>query len=270
LTCERREYVEVEAVIAELSEWLQRGEQADYITLAGSGEPTLHSRFGEVIRFIRDHTSIPVALLTNGTLLHLPEVRKQALQANVVKATLSSSHQDSFARIHRPCPEATFERLFSGESQFRREFSGSLWLEVFLLEGINSEVEEIESIADAAFRLKPDRIHLNTCVRPPADSAAMPLSMERLAAVATLFKPVGEIMAEFRDSRPGELRAGENAIFELLRRRPCTTCQIAAVFGMHPNEVAKHLGALVRAHRIHSQQREAEVFFLVKERSEDL
>lgn len=88
-TLERREYVPAAEVIEELDDWIKSGGEADYITLSGSGEPTLHSRFGEIIEFARGASSIPVALLTNGSTLGIPEVRAAAAKADVVKISLS-------------------------------------------------------------------------------------------------------------------------------------------------------------------------------------
>ena len=83
-TIRRREYVPTERVIEELKHWLSSDGQADYITLSGSGEPTLHTGFGKILDFIRTNTDIPAALLTNGAMLYLPAVRQAASTANVV------------------------------------------------------------------------------------------------------------------------------------------------------------------------------------------
>lgn len=256
-----REYVPVDAVTAELKTWLESGEPADFITLAGSGEPTLHERFGEIIRFIRERTRIPVALLTNGTLLYRPEVRKQAANADVVKVTLTSWDRESFERIHRPCDGVTFERLVEGERLFRDEFPGRLWLEVFLLDGINAEPGQVKRLAETARLIRPDCIHLNTCVRPPAEADAKPVSAARLAGLASLFTPAAEVIAEFKSEKPVAMQASEDAVFEMLRRRPCTAAQIAEVFGMHLNELSKYLGDLIRSGRVRAIHRDSDIYY---------
>ncbi len=264
-TDRRREYVPADAVTAELETWLESGETADFITLAGSGEPTLHERFGEIIRFIRERTRIPVALLTNGTLLYQPEVRKQAANADVVKMTLTSWDQTSFERMHRPCDGVTFERLVEGERLFRGEFGGRLWLEVFLLDGINAESDQVKRLAETARLIRPDCIHLNTCVRPPAEAAARPVPEARLAELASLFSPAAEVIAEFKTEKPVAMQASEDAVFEMLRRRPCTAAQIADVFGMHLNELSKYLGSLVRTGRVQTVHRDRDIYYTVAE-----
>jgi wyosine [tRNA(Phe)-imidazoG37] synthetase (radical SAM superfamily) len=110
-TMTRKEYVPVHAVLAELGAWIKENGKADYVTLSGSGEPTLHSDFGEVLQFIRSRSSIPAVLLTNGTLLHLPEVQEAASYAHVVKVSLSAWDQASFGWVNRPHPELSFSRV---------------------------------------------------------------------------------------------------------------------------------------------------------------
>ena len=120
--------------------------QADYLTLSGSGEPTLHAEFGRVLAFLRDQP-IPSVLLTNGTLLNLPEVREAAALAQVVKVSLSAWDRKSFEWVNRPHPQLAFESFFDGLKQFRNGYDGQLWLEVFLLTGINAMARDVEKIA---------------------------------------------------------------------------------------------------------------------------
>jgi wyosine [tRNA(Phe)-imidazoG37] synthetase (radical SAM superfamily) len=167
-TITRREYVPIKAVLDELGRWLKRGGKPDHITLSGSGEPTLHSRFGEVLRFVRTNSAIKAVLLTNGSLFHLPEVRRQALQAHIVKVSLSAWDQASYGWVNRPHPDLDFKQLIEGQKSFREEFKGEMWIEVFLVAGMNSIPSDVAKIAALVDLLKPDRIHLNTAVRPPA------------------------------------------------------------------------------------------------------
>jgi wyosine [tRNA(Phe)-imidazoG37] synthetase (radical SAM superfamily) len=260
-TLERREYVPTEDVLAELGDWLNSGGQADYISLAGSGEPTLHSGFGKVLRYIREHSDIPSALLTNSTLLHLPEVRAAAAEADVVKASLSAWNQASFGWINRPDPHLRFDDILAGLQTFRSEYSGQIWLEVFLVGGMNATRADVRKIAALAATIAPDRIQLNTAVRPPAEDFATPLSRRQLEELAPLFEPPAEVIAEFDRSAAPKFEVNLESICAMLQRRPCTAGQIAQVFGLHPNEVAKYLGRLVREARIRSESRDGEVYY---------
>jgi len=260
----RREYVPIDTVLEELDSWLRANGHADYITLSGSGEPTLYSRFGEVLAFAREKSSIPTALLTNGTLLHLPEVRSAAAIAHVVKVSLSAWDQASYGWVNRPHPELTFDRLLEGLKEFRSEFKGALWLEVFLISGMNALPEEVRRIAALAEDIAPDRIHLNTAVRPPAEAFVGPVSQERLASLCPLFHPGAEVIAEFSSETEAGLKADKETVLAMVKRRPCTAEQIAHVFGMHLNEVAKYLGNLLRTGLIQQSRKNGEVYYVAR------
>ncbi|OGV73295.1 MAG: hypothetical protein A3K19_14540 [Lentisphaerae bacterium RIFOXYB12_FULL_65_16] len=264
LTTDRREHVATNDVVAEIEAWLRAGGTADYITLGGSGEPTLHSRFGEIIDRVHARTSIPVALLTNGTLLHLSEVRDAARRADVVKVTLAAADEPLFAHIHRPCSGVTFDRLVEGECRLREEFTGQLWMEVFLLLGINSTPAAVRRIAAVAARVRPDRIQLNTCVRPSAESYAEAVSVERLVELAEFFAPRAEIVAAPPSVRVSGTRAdeAEAAILGILGRRPSTAPQLARACNLHGNEISKYLGRLLQAGQIRAERRQGEVFYV--------
>ncbi len=252
-TITRQEYVPVQAVLSELGAWIKENGKADYITLSGSGEPTLHSGFGEVLGFIRSHSSIPAVLLTNGTLLHLPEVQEAACHAHIVKVSLSAWDPASFGWVNRPHPGLSFHQVIEGQKAFRARFKGQLWLEVFLVAGMNSLPSDVTKIAALAKEIRPDRIHLNTAVRPPSEDFVVPLSKERLDSLAPLFCPKAEVIAEFEAKQRIEMHATEEEIYSMLKRRPCTAQEIAETFSMHPNEVSKYLGKLLRDKRIRAQ-----------------
>ena len=243
-TMDRREYVPVEEVIEELGDWIKSSGEADYITLAGSGEPTLHSRFGEVIEFARKASDIPVALLTNGTLLGNAEVRTAASKATVAKVSLSAGNPDSFKYINRPHPDLSFDQVVDGMKTFREEFTGELWLEVFMLRGVNSTQKEVSRIAELAQSIRPDRIQLNTAVRPPAEGFVHPMPKEKLEQLVDYFKPTAEVIAEFSSDFSPSTQANEETILAMLQRRPCTAKEISTVLGLHPNEVSKYIGKL--------------------------
>jgi wyosine [tRNA(Phe)-imidazoG37] synthetase (radical SAM superfamily) len=260
-TLNRKEYVPTDAVIEEISEWLKTDGKADYMTLAGSGEPTLHNRFKEVLAFIRNNCKISTALLTNGTLLHLPEVRDAALLADVVKVSLSVWDQGSFGWVNRPHPQLRFDKFIEGQRAFRKQFKGELWIEVFLVKGMNAMPTDISRIAALAQDIEPDRIHLNTVVRPPAEDIAAPLSKERLSSLCHLFRPIAEIIAEFSTEKDLKLQANKETMLAMLQRRPCTADQIAKGFGMHLNEVSKYLGNLLRAGQIREERKNSTVYY---------
>ncbi|MDA3833221.1 MAG: radical SAM protein [Spirochaetales bacterium] len=262
----RKEYVPTDMVLSELKEWIETDGRADYITLAGSGEPTLHSGFGEILEFICSESTIPAVLLTNGTMLDLQEVRDAASLANVVKVSLSAWDQASYGWVNRPHPQLLFDNLVKGQKAFRSQFKGQLWMEVFLMAGINSMPADVSKIAALAKEIGPDRIHLNTAVRPPAEDFATVLSKERMEALIHLFHPTAEVIAEFSAKHVNHIQANQETIFSMLQRRPCTANQIADIFGMHINEVSKYLGNLMRTDQIRMERKNTAVYYSAKNR----
>jgi wyosine [tRNA(Phe)-imidazoG37] synthetase (radical SAM superfamily) len=264
-TLDRTEYVPLDDVIKELEDWLARDERADFITLSGSGEPTLHARFGSVLDFVRRSTRIPAALLTNGTTLGNPAIRADAAKAHLVKISLSAWDQASLEHINRPCPEIDFDRLLEGQRLFRQEFTGEVWVEVFLLWGINTDRSTVSAIADLVTTLEPDRVQLNTAVRPPSEDFAIAVPPDILEGLARLFHPPAEVIAEYSPRLSDSIAAGEKEILAMLRRRPCTFEQIAQAFGMHRNEVSKYIGKLARTGQAYAERRDNDVYYVAQQ-----
>jgi wyosine [tRNA(Phe)-imidazoG37] synthetase (radical SAM superfamily) len=266
-TLQRKAFVHTAAVIAEIDHWLRTDGEADYLTLSGAGEPTLHSEFGRVLAHLRGQP-ISSALLTNGTLLHLPEVREAAAMADVVKVSLSAWNQKSFERVNRPHRQLTFDALFESLKQFRIDFKGQMWLEVFLLSGINAMAGDVEKIARLAHKIRPDCIHLNTIARPPAEDFATAVPRAQLEDLTGLFDPPARIAAGFSGRGCKTVPADEGPILSMLQRRPCTIKQIEAAFGMHIIEVSKTLGHLIQSNRIRSELKNNEIYYRSPSREE--
>lgn len=260
-TLERREYVPTRLLLDELSAWFALRQTADYITVAGSGEPTLHTGFGEILAAIRARGGIPSALLTNGTLLHLPEVRRAAAKADVVKATLLAWDQASFTAVTRAHPELCFAACLDGLRLFRSEYKGQLWLEVFIVPGINAAPDQVRAIAKLAKGIKPDRVQLNTAVRPTAQQNITPLAPEHLQELTSLFTPAAEIIARFSSTGLPARGATDAAILAMLQRRPCTAADIVKISGLAPASVAEMLHKLVAQKRLSAQTHSGETYY---------
>lgn len=237
-TAQRAKYVSWEPVVREIERKLSC--QPDYITLSGSGEPTLHTGLDELIGRIRAITQIPIAALTNGSLLWRADVRRELRAADLVIPSLDAGDELRFRHINRPHDSISFARMLEGLVAFRQEFSGPYWLEVFLLSGYTAIAAEVDKIAACIQLIRPDRVQLNTVTRPPAESYAEPVSPDRLSELAGLFEPRAEIVADYtRLAATDGAEAGEEDILELLRRRPCTARDIGAALGLHINHVLK-------------------------------
>jgi len=239
-TTERKEWAPLEPVLVELKDKLAT--RPDYITLSGSGEPTLFSRVGELIARIKDMTDIPLAVLTNGSLLWRQDVRDQLMQADLVIPSLDAGDEATFQAVNRPHEDITFESVLPGLVAFREEFRGQYWLEVMLLAGHTAMEASVKALAECARRIRPDRIQLNTVTRPPCEDFARGVRSDRLAELAKMFDPPAELIADFHGMcEPGEFAAGQREILEMLARRPCSIEDIAAGLGMHRNEVVKYV-----------------------------
>jgi wyosine [tRNA(Phe)-imidazoG37] synthetase (radical SAM superfamily)/predicted Fe-Mo cluster-binding NifX family protein len=184
-TAQRRAWVPVHKVLAEVRAAL--GSEPEWITLAGSGEPTLHCGLGAVIKGIKQLTSTPVAVLTNGSLFWQPQVRDDLAAADLVMPSLDAPDAALFRRVNRPHHAIGFGRMVDGLGRFRRKFRGLYWLEVFLLDGVTSSDADVERLAALADGIAPDLVQLNTVARPPAEptAAGVPAqTLERLAGRA--------------------------------------------------------------------------------------
>ncbi len=243
-TLERTEWAPLEDVLAELAGALDSN--PDYVTLGGSGEPTLHCRIGELIRRVKAMTDIPVAVLTNGSLLCRRDVRADLAAADLVVPSLDAGGEETFRAVNRPHEDIAFDEMLRGLIDFRRQYEGQYWLEILLLAGQTAAEEEVSRIVECVERIKPDRVQLNTATRPPAEGFARAVPAERLRELAAMFDPPAEVIADVRSG--GEHHApptGRDEIMSLLRRRPSSLDDIAGGLGIHRNEAVKHIEHLL-------------------------
>ena len=246
LTVKRGAFTDVDALLREIERKLQTTPPPDYITLSGSGEPTLQCNLDALIAGIKRITDIPVAALTNGSLLWCEDVRSELLEADLVIPSLDAGDANLFERVNRPHSSLHFEDIVEGLIEFRRVYTGKIWLEVFLLDGISTTDEQILKLKDMAHCAAPDRIQLNTVARPPCESIARPASAEALEHAAQMFGEKAEIIAEHPSAGIVATAAPDSAdIVELLRRRPCTLDDLAAGLGTHRLEVVKRIDPLL-------------------------
>jgi wyosine [tRNA(Phe)-imidazoG37] synthetase (radical SAM superfamily) len=240
---ERKEWVSLEEVLTELGPKLST--RPDYITLGGSGEPTLISRIDELIERIKGMTDIPVAVLTNGSLLWDKDVRGQLAKADLVIPSLDAGDESLFRLVNRPQESICFDRMLAGLIAFRRKYTGRLWLEVFLVGTFSVFERELANLRHCAALIRPDRMQLNTVTRPPADDHAIPVPPDRLDAIAASFDPPAEVIGNIVATKvaPGNL-AQRDDILALLRRRPCSIDDLVIGLGSHRNEVLKYVEQL--------------------------
>lgn len=225
---------------------LKQGARPDYITLAGSGEPTLHSELGGLIRKIKAVTKIPVAVLTNGSLLWKPEIREALAAADVVLPSLDAHDPKGFEAINRPHPDISFATMVQGLIDFKAGYSGQIWLEIFVVDGINQSETDAAQFKKWIERLSPQKIHINKAVRPTAENFVKQASREKMEKFCRILGGKAEIIAPFKDMGKRAAAAGmEDDLLNLLARRPCTLDDIASGLNIHRNDLVKCLGALL-------------------------
>jgi wyosine [tRNA(Phe)-imidazoG37] synthetase (radical SAM superfamily) len=245
--------VAVDDVLAELERKLGDGPAPDYISLAGSGEPTLNLHIGDLIGRIKDLTRIPVAVLTNGSLLWIPEVRDSLMNADLVIPSLDAGDEGLFQHVNRPHGDIAFGAMIQGMAEFTKQFTGSVWLEVLLLAGVTGIPSEVAKIAALTGHIRPERVQLNTVCRPPAEDFAFSLSSEQMLALRGVFPGQVDIISESeRDVVHTSVFSNAKAedILALLGRRPCTSADVATGLGIHLTEALKHLEALISAGKV--------------------
>ena len=262
-TVSRQSYVPPDEVQGELELYLSvLDKKPDYITLSGSGEPTLNTNIGEIIGRIKEITSIPIAVLTNSSLLSLDEIRKDLSEADVVLPSLDAITPALFEYINRPHSSLKIEEIISGLIQFRERYRGQICLEVLFCRGVNDSKEEIERFKQVIERIKPDRIQLNTPVRPPAEDFVFPLTLGQLEEIRERLGDKAEIISEFAAPLGEELNSVKDTeILNLIKRRPCTTEDISKALGLRIDEVVKHLEHLTKTGAIRYRMYEHRCYY---------
>lgn len=218
---ERRRYAPTDAILRELEEELEkeRDGEIDWITIVGSGEPTLHSEIGLLIAGAKRVTSIPVAVITNGSLLRDPTVRRELALADAVMPTVDAGNDELYRRINRPLRALDLQDHMEGLRLFRHEYQGALWVEVMLVSGMNDGEEELREIAKELKRIRPDRVDLSEPERPPGEPWVTPADQEgKLRALAIL----GDV-ARVLPPTPQQYNVashGVEAVVALIQRHP--------------------------------------------------
>jgi wyosine [tRNA(Phe)-imidazoG37] synthetase (radical SAM superfamily) len=259
---ERRAIASPAQIIEQLKEKLRNLIYIDYITLSGSGEPTLYSHTAELIARIKDSTDTPLAVLTNGSLLWEPQVRAGLAAADLVIPSLDVGNGPLFHYVNRPCSGLTFETVLTGIRRFRQEFAGALWLEVFLLNGITATQASVEEIAFHAGQIAPDTVQLNTVTRPPCEKSARAVPRERMLRFAQMFSCPAEVIVDYQGIHAkGGYAGSRNDILQLLQRRPCTLEDVSESLSIRPNEAVKHLQHMVDQNQVRTIQTEDRNFY---------
>ena len=259
-TMQRKEWAPIDIVIDQLKAKLSS--MPDYITLSGSGEPTLYSQLEDLIFRIKEITDIPVAVLTNGSLLSLPEVRNALKSADLVVPSLDAGSSQIFQYVNRPHSNITFSKMLDGLIKFRDEYSGKYWLEVFLIAGITTPDAEVDRLKTCISSIHPDKVQINTVTRPPAEDFAESVPEKQLKTLAAQLYENAEVIADYRKvHKQQDFSARSEDVLTLLKRRPCSVEDIAAGLSLHRNEVVKYVEELSSEGKIESKPQNQKLYY---------
>ncbi len=195
---ERKEFVKIEEIAAEVNAWIANNPEAakalNFITLSGSGEPTLNSGIGALIELLKKTTNFHVAVITNSSLLGDPLVRRQILGADLIVPSLDAVTEEAFQKIDRPCPGIKLEEIIEGLVSLRKEFKGKIWLEVMLVKGLNDNIAHTRRLKEVIERINPDRVQLNSPVRFTAELGVEALDAKHLEKIKELLGEKCEVV----------------------------------------------------------------------------
>ncbi|MDD3858656.1 MAG: radical SAM protein [Bacteroidales bacterium] len=268
LTLERKEYIKAEQVKNELIDYFKNNPDPDFVTFSGYGEPVLNIKIGEILKFIKQiKPKIPVAVLTNGTLLFDSEVRESLMLADVVLPSLDAASKEVFYKINRPAQNLTIEKHIEGLIKFSEEFKGKIWLEIFILPGYNDTESELLKLKELIIKIKPSSVQLNTLDRPGTVQDIRGASHTELKHIVDFWGLDNVIIIAASPSRKNikSYRTDtENVILETIARRPCTLDDLSKILGKHVNEINKYLDVLEADNKIKSVKQDRGMFYQLK------
>ena len=262
IKCE--EFFPPEQILEEIKEKLSKT-SPDFITFSGSGEPTLYSKIGELTEKIKKITDIKIALLTNGSLLWREDIREKLSKIDLILPTLTTANEDTFRRIHRPHPELRLNNIIDGLIKFRKEYNGKIFLEVFILKGINDNKEELIPLRDVIEEIEPDKIQMNTAVRPPSEKDAVAVDMKRLEEIASFFGEKAEVIAYRQRVSKGVKGDKISHIVEMIKRRPVSAKDISDAMGIEMEEVHSIIKGLMIKGVISAYNHLDETYYILRE-----
>ena len=256
LTCERKEYFPTDDVITEIDSVLAKSPKIDCVTFSGVGEPTLHSGIGRIIRHIRSHyPDLRICLLTNSSMLADPELLDDLKDISLIIPSLDGSNEEELFKINRQISSVTLKSVMAGLLALRARYPKmTMWLEIFIVPGVNDSPESAERFRTLAAQIKPDKVQLNSLDRPGVLDWVRPTppeTLDRIAAVIGQSVPV-EIVArhkkqvEIKNAQPDVSQYNE-LVLKTLRSRPCTAEDLVSTLGIPADRIEPHLRRMERA-----------------------
>ncbi len=272
---ERDEYIPVQGIITELKDYLSNNPEPDYITFSGAGEPTLNSGIGEVVRFIKDNfTREKIALITNASLLSDPQLRSEIVDIDLIMPSLDAVSDDVYNLINRPCTGISIDDIIEGLISFRKESESQMWLEVFIISGVNDNEDELSLLKKAISKINPDRVQLNSLDRPGTESSVNKVTLEELERIAAKLdtnkvdiisrtaKSIKNVDKKINSETSDEDQALiETRIIATVSRRPCTAEELALILNCRSERIQKVIAKMEKNGVLSSAEKERGRFY---------
>jgi wyosine [tRNA(Phe)-imidazoG37] synthetase (radical SAM superfamily) len=268
-TNERKVYVDDSEIIAELNTYLSTRPHLDFITFSGAGEPTLNSAIGQISQYIKEHyPQYKLALITNSMLFRDAYLRKELLNIDLVLPSLDAASDKIFKQINRPANGFQIEDVIEGLALFRKEFRGQIWLEIFIVPGINDNEKELSELKKAVIRIQPDRTQINSIDRPGTEKWIQRPGIDKLKEIAAFFAPIPNVEIIARFDKHLEITSldddKEEILISTLKRRPCSFEDLLNVLRVNEHELGKYIRFLKDKNKIDSYTQNGILFYKAK------
>lgn len=264
LTVERKEYVPSEHIIAELDDYLGNLPELDYVTFSGWGEPVLSTGLPKIVSHLKNaYPKYKIALLTNGTLFFMEQARKDVGDVDLVIASLDAVSPYAFKRLNRPHPFLDPEKIIQGLVDLRKEYSHELWLEIFIVPGLNDTEQELLLLSDAARKIGADKIQINTLDRPGTEPWVKPAEKSELERIQIWFDKktfIGQETSRGVETTPNSVD-DDVSICNLIKRRPCTFADLMKSTGLDKKNLETSLERLKEGGKIYTEYMERGLFY---------
>ena len=267
-TVKRFSFLKLSKFKKDLKEIISKNPKINYITISGSGEPTLHKGLDKIIATIKKITQnkYPVAVITNSSLLHRGEVRDELKEADLIVPSLDAATAKTFSKINRPLKGITLKKIVSGLIRLRKEFKGKIWLEIMLIAGINDSKREIEKFKEIIDKINPDKIQLNLPIRPAGVKISLP-SRSKIERIKKALGKRSKVVVKFSLKKRGSKAYGnlKRDIFNFLKVRPATLDDLTRSLNANSNEIAKQLFLLLDQKKIKKSRLRGIKYFVIND-----
>jgi wyosine [tRNA(Phe)-imidazoG37] synthetase (radical SAM superfamily) len=268
-TISRAPFFRAEDVNAELNQFLDKQPKLDYITFSGGGEPTLNSDIGKIINFIKgNYPGYKIALITNSSLLWREDVINDIKSCDLILPSLDAVSQQAFQKINHPYHSMQINEIINGLIELRRKSKAAMWLEIFIIPGLNDGIRELNKFKKIIKQINPDKIQLNTLDRPGVEKWVVPASKEELEHIKEFLEPLNVKIIKGGGNKEKVERYISDIEYEIistLKRRPCTKNELANIFNIDSNVLSKYLHELEKSGRITPEIKKRGVFYKIRE-----